>query len=247
MMIAFSQTTSLTITAWATGLLVITGLGAIGFAVWQLGATRKQANLDRTVALHRDATTGEVQAAKRRLGTLLWAKGESLAGHRRVRYRPSFTEFFPAVKGVDRRGGAVGAYGADIASNRTAMRPLTDLYCILHSFERVHAARTQGALDESLFDSLAWDTCSWSMALEDIREEQTVHVVSLHQLARTAFLRLTPDERQRLRDLTFIDADRTKRTGYTPWDALGVPRVTRRAALKAAWSDARAKWKAVRP
>jgi hypothetical protein len=236
--IAFSQTTAASVTAWATLCLLGAGLGAILFAYLQVRTTRNQAKLDRTVGLHVDATTGEVQAAKRRLGTLLWGKGESVACQRRVRYQPLFDEFFPTVEGVENVG-VLAAYKPDITSDPTAIRPLTDLYCVLHSFERLYAAR--GAV-EGLFDSLAWDTCSWSMVLERVREEDTTHVASLHKLANSAFWRLSCADRGRLRNLSFVDAsDPTPRAGRTPWDESVKPTVPPLVPrmLSAAWREAR--------
>ncbi len=192
------------LTAGATLGLAGAALGALGLALAQVRTTRREAKVDRTVNLHRDATTGEVQAAKRRLGAMLWAVGERTAGRRDVCYQPRFDEFRPAVAGVD-RGGKLASYPARVRRPHDEL-PLDDVYCILHSFERLHAAHTKKTLADDLFESFAWDICRWSKVFALIQRSDTVRVTALHDLANAYLPRLTREEKARLGDTGFVRA-----------------------------------------
>jgi hypothetical protein len=210
MIILTMSNTDLWITAGATiGLaaatlgLIVTGAVAICVARNQLSETNREASVDRTVALHREATTGEVQAAKRRLGALMWATGERLEGRRHYCYQPRWKHFLPPVKGVS-EGGAFARYPAGIAGPEGA-RPLDDLYCILHSFERIRAAQHEATLDDGLFRNLAWDIARWSRVLENITAEDTPRAAGLRALAPIAIDKLSGDDRARFdRDDRFV-------------------------------------------
>ena len=198
--------TSAFMAAWATIALAAVGALALGVAWWQVCTARRQAKLDRTLRLHRDATTGEVQAAKRRLGALMWRAGEKSAGRRDALYQPSFHELLPAVHGVD-GGGRFATYPADIAKG-SHDRPLDDLYCILHSFERLYAAnRATKALDDDLFKNLAWEIRRWSSVLQKIDGDRTPRAVGLHALAAEVEADLSEVERARLDGTVYVSAE----------------------------------------
>jgi hypothetical protein len=202
---------ALWVIAGATVGVALVGSVAALFARRQILATHREAKVDRTVELHREATTGEVQAAKRRLDALLWVTGEQIARRRHVCYQPRLNEFHPAVAGVD-RGGRLAKYGRGVP-HPGHIRPLDDLHCIVHSFERLWAAQEKNVLDEDLLDYFAWDIARWSMSLDKIRRDDTLRVSGLHALRPAAWDKLTPGERERLGPANFVSTGEIRSTG----------------------------------
>jgi hypothetical protein len=185
------------------GVVLVCSAAAL-FARRQILARHRESKVDRTVELHREGTTGEVQAAKRRLGAFLWETGERIARRRHVCYQPRLNEFYPAAAGVD-RGGRLAKYGRGVP-HPGRVRPLDDLHCVVHSFERLWAAQEKDVLDEDLLDYFAWDIARWSMTLDKIRRDDTLRVSGLHAMRPAAWDKLTPGERDRLGPGNFVSA-----------------------------------------
>lgn len=157
------------VTAIATGVLA---LGAVGVlvAVWQIHTTRKQARLDRTLQLHRDMTTGEGQAAKRRLTAMLWDAGQKQMGSHAC-FRPRFEELRP--RAGSKPAGALAVYPLWISETR-GNRPLDDLYYVLGGFARLREALHAGALEDRLARKLfEWEVCWWNALLSRIEHDPT--------------------------------------------------------------------------
>jgi hypothetical protein len=171
----------------ATGVLAGGAILAAIFAARQVWVTHKQARLDRTLQLHRDFNTGEVEEAKRRLTTLLWRTGEDSSQQRNVCYQPTFNEFFPAASDI--AGGRLSVYPSFIIGHEDS-RPLDDLLTTLRCVERIRAATKSDAVVGEFFDDLfGYDLIWWSRLLVRITydvntgEGATPLIVALHDLA----------------------------------------------------------------
>lgn len=186
------------------GLVVATGVLAGGavlaavFAARQVWVTHKQSRLDRTLQLHRDFNTGEVEAAKRRLTTLLWRTGEDVSNQRNVCYRPTFDQFLPAATTIP--GGALSVYPSSIIGYADS-RPLDDLLTILRCFERLRAAKKNKSVVNTLFDDLfGYDLIWWSKLLTGITYDATNGIGATPQVDALHELSAATEKRSPLRE-----------------------------------------------
>jgi hypothetical protein len=177
----------------ATGVLAGGAVLAAIFAARQVWVTHKQSRLDRTLQLHRDFNTGEVESSKRRLSSLLWRTGEDVSHQRNVCYRPTFEQFLPAARDI--AGGPLSVYPPFIMASENA-RPLDDMLTILRCFERLRAAKKNKSVVNVLFDDLfGYDLIWWSRLFAGITYDvnsgvgATPQVVALHELSAASALR----------------------------------------------------------
>ncbi len=167
--------------------VILTGIAAlVAFAgvAWQLRRQRHTASVERTIALHRDLTTGEVGAARDRFTEYMWRVG---AFHRqRSCHQPTFFELLGPVY-ADPPSTTLTEwlheYPVDIGGVSTAT-PLRDLYKVLWCFERVGAALDAGLLDKVLFrDLLAHHAFWWDSLCVRIEPDDTRHRFALRHLS----------------------------------------------------------------
>lgn len=180
---------------WTAGPTI--ALAAIAFAAALVAAcalfvANRDARVDRTIALHRDMTTGETQAARRRLGATLWHRGAQESQRPNVCCTPAWADFLPGVPGGSDAGWLV-TYPSDVVvtgDDVKRLRPLDDLYLLLSGFERLSEAFDAGTLHKKLVRELfAWDVCWWCTCLRNIEyspetgEGDTPRIRTLRRLA----------------------------------------------------------------
>lgn len=163
--------------------VAITAIIAAIAAIIQIRVGQKAVRVQRTIDLHRDLTTGEVGGARDRFTTLMWKRGEALAG-RNVCHVPSWTELLPDVLGGGGRG-ELGEYRAeDKIAGAEGAEPMRDLYAVLWCFERIEAGRAGRALDRRLLAELiASHAVWWNELTRRLSSDNTTHVKSLRSLA----------------------------------------------------------------
>ena len=165
-----------------SGGTIVAIVAAIVVAVFQLRAQRRQAAVERTIAAHRDLTTGEIGAARDRLSELMWSTGSKSGTN--MCYQPSWEELLGAeyctlAKGEQDLAAYPVAMGA--APGQT---PLRDLYRILWGLERVGVAYNSQILDAELaLKMLANHVVWWNVLCANIPLDKTRYRRSLSELA----------------------------------------------------------------
>jgi hypothetical protein len=134
--------------AWATGLSTIAVVLALALAVVTLRTDVKDRQVDRTLALHAELTSGEINDARLRLADHLRKNGTRNPSDHRMPMRVSIEELHSS------RG--IGTYGPKIQSN-----PKDDLSKILRYFERVRLVRDARSADDPLFVELIGRHAGW--------------------------------------------------------------------------------------
>jgi hypothetical protein len=169
-----------TVPAWGA----VLGAVIAGIAIFvQRHNSRVLGRIERTVALHRDITTGEVGAARDRFTELMWREGSRLKPGRC--YQPRFAEllrpeFTHASASVQR--GNLADYPADLTASGAS--PSRDLYKVLWCFERIHALLASEQLDQGLaVDLLGRHTVWWNSLCAEISDDDTMHRRALRQAA----------------------------------------------------------------
>lgn len=134
--------------AWASGLSAFAVALALGLAVVTLRTDVKDRQVDRTLALHAELTSGEINEARVRLVDHLRAHGQvDASGHRRPA-RASVAE----LRGTT----GLGVYNQGVGST-----PKSDLSQLLRFFERARLVREAGSIDEPLFVELIGRHAGW--------------------------------------------------------------------------------------
>jgi hypothetical protein len=134
--------------AWATGLSAIAVVLALALAVATLRTDVKGRQVDRTLSLHSELTSGEVNDARLRLVDHLRKHGPTGPSGRRLPRRTTADEL--------RSGHGLGTYGPNSKDN-----PKDDLSKILRFFERARLVRDAGSADDPLFVELIGRHASW--------------------------------------------------------------------------------------
>jgi hypothetical protein len=163
-------------------------VAALVVAVWQVGHQRRQGNVERTIAFHRDLTSGETGAVRDRLSEFMWRVGSQSSTNRC--WQPLWEELLGA-RFVTLPAGAidVSAYPADMAAG-PAETPLRDLYKLLWCFERIQAAEDAGLLDPHLSTTMLgnhvvwWDTLCARVAFDRTRYRRNLHTLAEHYRTR---------------------------------------------------------------
>jgi hypothetical protein len=139
--------------AWATGLSTIAVVVALALAIFTLKTDVKDRQVDRTLSLHAELTSGEINDARLRLVAHLRKHGSiNSAGHHLPR-RVSLEEL--------RIGSGIGTYGSNDQHS-----PKEDLSKILRFFERARLVRDAGSADDPLFvELIGRHACWWNCIL----------------------------------------------------------------------------------
>jgi hypothetical protein len=139
--------------AWATGLSTIAVVLALALAVVTLRTDVKGRQVDRTLSLHTEFTSGEINDARLRLVNHLREHGSTNSSGHRMPRRVSVEELHA--------GSGMSSYGPNIQSN-----PKDDLSKILRFFERARLVRDAGSADDPLFvELIGRHACWWNCAL----------------------------------------------------------------------------------
>jgi hypothetical protein len=139
--------------AWATGLSTIAVVLALALAILTLRTDVKDRQVDRTLSLHAELTTGEVNDARLRLVDHLREHGSTNSTGHRMPRRASLEELRP--------GSGIGTYGPNGQGN-----PKDDLSKILRFFERARLVRDAGSADDPLFvELIGRHACWWNCVL----------------------------------------------------------------------------------
>jgi hypothetical protein len=135
--------------AWAAGIGAFFVAGSLLVAAAAVMNDNAGRRLDRTLELHEQLVSGELQTARLRLGHHLRA-----AGTDRKVYQPTASEL--------RSGERLGSYGHDSSHS-----PSDDASLILKYFERAHGALVANSLDEPFFlRTIGREACWWARAFE---------------------------------------------------------------------------------
>ena len=161
---------------------------AVGIALLAAGFARKQVliatrahEVERTLAAHRDLTTGEVGACRDRFSGFMWGYGTRDTGENSC-WTPRFLELNPDSKSEHDRSGELSEYPPWVLGSDGA-EPLRDLYKILWCFERIETARRRRTLDDEMLSELVGEHAVWwDSLLRSITELDTRHRRSLAQL-----------------------------------------------------------------
>ena len=139
--------------AWATGLSTIAVVLALALAIVTLRTDVKDRQVDRTLALHAELTSGEIDDARLRLGNHLRVHGSTNSSGHRMPRRASVGELHAS--------GGIGTYGPNVQGN-----PKDDLSKILRFFERARLVRDAGSADDPLFvELIGRHACWWNCVL----------------------------------------------------------------------------------
>lgn len=175
-----------TVPAWGA----VLGAVIAGVAVFvQRHNSRVLGRIERTVALHRDITTGEVGAARDRFTELMWREGSNIKAGRC--YQPRFAEllkpeFTDGPAPVNHR--KLADYPKDLTT--VGASPSRDLYKVLWCFERIHALIHSKQLDQDLaVKLLGRHTVWWNSLCAEISDDDTMHRGALEQAARWMILK----------------------------------------------------------
>lgn len=181
--------------------VVIAAIG-VAAALYQQHRQHHALRVERTIALHRDLTTGEVGAARERFTTAMWWAGRKSG---LLCHQPTWEELDDSPP----TPGALAVYSAEVTGDPTE-RPLRDLYRVLYCFERIEKARSAGAIEDKLAWSLLghhavwWDCLATHITDDSTAELGTRHIESLRAFASWA----------RTRNGEF---DPVQPTGLTQW------------------------------
>jgi hypothetical protein len=169
--------------AWIGAVGTVTAIvAATVVAVSQLRAERRLSAVERTIALHEAATTGEIGAARQRLSQYMWDAGSTEGVHRCC--QPTWEQLLGARYTTVPDGLAdLSVYPHEIVT-RPGQTPVKDLYTILWFFQRVADADHTGLLDPDLtWGMLAHHTVWWGTLCARIDERHTQYVRPLKYLA----------------------------------------------------------------
>ena len=175
-------------------------IAAILVAMMQIRIQRRQAAVERTIAAHRDITTGEVGAARDRLSEFMWSAGSDAQANRcrQPTWEQLLGRQYVSLSSEDQD---LSEYPDETAAG-IGNTPLRDLYRIWWSLERIGVAHRSNILDRQLTrDMLAnhvvwWDTlCEkipanktrYRRALKDLADEFRVESPELSAWARADF------------------------------------------------------------
>lgn len=170
--------------ALPVALPVLVGLLGLLLGVRQLQRQRQAQGVERTIALHRDLTSGEVGAARERFTTAMWWVGRRSGP---LCHQPRW----PEIDDSPPQPGDISKYSEGVTMNSTE-RPLRDLYRVLYCFERIEATLEGKAIDERLaWELLAHHTVWWDCLTANIGDGSgdelgTRHICSLRHLAAWA-------------------------------------------------------------
>lgn len=151
-------------------------------ALWQLRVQRKQAAIERTIAAHRDLTSGEVGVSRDRLSELMWRAG-SAAGKNKC-LQPTWEQLLGSTYVELPVGLAdLSCYPPDMEAPRD-QTPMRDLYKVLWNSERVEAAYDAGLLDSELsVKMIASHVVWWENLRGEIPSSKTRYRQNLTNLA----------------------------------------------------------------
>jgi hypothetical protein len=139
--------------AWATGLSTFAVVLALTLAIVTLRTDVKDRQVDRTLSLHAELTSGEINDARLRLVDHLREHGSTNSSGHRMPRRASVKELH-ADSGI-------GIYGPSLQGN-----PKDDLSKILRFFERARLVRDAGSADDPLFvELIGRHACWWNCVL----------------------------------------------------------------------------------
>jgi hypothetical protein len=139
--------------AWASGLSTFAVVLALALGDVTLRTDVRDRQVDRTLSLHTELTSGEINDARLRLVDHLRDHGSTNSSGYRMPRRASVQELH-AVSGM-------GTYGHAAESN-----PKDDLSMILRFFERARLVREAGSADNPLFvELIGRHACWWNCAL----------------------------------------------------------------------------------
>jgi hypothetical protein len=135
--------------AWAAGIGAFFVAGSLVVAAMAIMNDNAGRRLDRTLELHEQFVSGDLQAARRRLGNHLRA-----AGHDGRVYQPTPSEL--------RSGGKLGSYGGN-----SSHVPNDDVSLIIRYFERAYETLRANSVDQPFFlRTIGREACWWARALE---------------------------------------------------------------------------------
>jgi hypothetical protein len=153
----------------------------------QVETTAQVAYVDRTLNLHREFFTGEVQEAKRRLSDLLWYIGGSDSSNRLLCYQPLLDELMPRTRGLPP---AKLAEYPEWVIGAKAHRPLDDVFLILGAFERIRAAKLGNTLDTEIYYMIfSFHVAWWNrlfVRLVSLQEDSVVGAPAINPLRELA-------------------------------------------------------------
>ncbi len=169
-----------TVPAWGAVLGAVAAAIAI---VVQRHNSRLLGRIERTVALHRDLTTGEVGASRDRFTELMWREGSHTQPGQC--HQPCFAELLDAEftrDSVIPGRGALARYPDDVAQQGAS--PSRDLYKVLWCFERIDALLASKQLDAGLaVELLGTHTVWWNSLCARISDADTMHRRALGRAA----------------------------------------------------------------
>lgn len=152
---------------------------------------KKFGNVERTIAFHRDITTGEVGDARDRFTEYMWQVGSD-AGESNQCYQPSWAELLNS-KYSDNEGLVLSRY-PDSWELAPDLNPLTDLYRVMWCFERISVADRNGLLDRKLTAKMLQSHAVWWDTLcENIPNKAMIHREGLSELASSLSGRALPN------------------------------------------------------
>lgn len=162
---------------------ILAFLVAVVIAVGQLKTQRRQLAVERTIAAHKDMTSGEAGAARDRLSEFMWREGSSVGTN--SCWQPSWEQLLGAgYLEIPNHVRDLSKYPEDIATS-CEQTPLRDLYKIFWQFERVGAAYHSGLLDDRLaLQMIASHVVWWDSLCARIESDKTRYRRPLAELAK---------------------------------------------------------------
>lgn len=172
-------------------LIAATGLAIAGHQIRATNqdteTTRKMAEVDRTLELHRDFSSGDVGDARWRFIAFMHFLGERSKGEGQC-YQPTWDQLLPPVgaEKVDLSNdrGSLARYSIAVDNRWQNAEPLHDLYTVLYYFKRVLGAIQHQTIDAELLRQLIGSHVEWWYVLcGKLTKDNSILMIPLRDLA----------------------------------------------------------------